>query len=61
VEIMGRMKAMKEASDDAFITERDVQDVHEHAVVMAMCMGNLRARATCRVKGAYPYGVPIRE
>ena len=61
VEIMGRMKAMKEASDDAFITEADVQDVHEHAVEMAMCMGNLRARATCRVKGAYPYGVPIRD
>ena len=60
VEIMGRMRAMKAASDDAFITEENMMDVHAHAIEAAMCMGNLKARYTCRIKGAYDWGEPIR-
>jgi sugar/nucleoside kinase (ribokinase family) len=61
VEIMGRMKAMKASSDDAFITGADEEDVHAYAIEAAMCMGNLKARYTCRIKGAYDWGEPIRK
>ncbi len=60
VEIMGRMKKMQASSDDAFITEDNMVDVHAHAIEAAMCMGNLKARYTCRIKGAYEWGVPIK-
>ena len=59
VEIMKRMRAMKADSDDAFITPENEKDVHRHAIEMAMCMGNLKARYTCRIKGAYRWGVPV--
>ncbi len=61
VEIMSRMHAMQEASDNAFISDENVYDVHAHAIEAAMCMGNLKARYTCRIKGAYDWGEPIRS
>ena len=61
VEIMSRMHAMQEASDNAFISDENVYDVRAHAIEAAMCMGNLKARYTCRIKGAYDWGEPIRS
>ena len=59
VEQMNRLRTMKEGSDDGFIVAANEQDVHEHAIAMAMCIGNLKARYTCRIKGAYKWGVPV--
>ena len=60
-EIMKRLEKMKNSSDECFITEANEEDVHRQAVLTAMCMGNLRARCTCRIKGAYEWGVPVGE
>lgn len=46
-------------SDEHFIQQKNVEDVKTHAIEMAMCMGNLKARQTCRIKGAYGCGVPV--
>lgn len=59
VELMNRMDAMKNDIEDEFILETNRKDVKQHAIEMAMCMGNLRARRTCRIKGAYGCGVPV--
>ena len=53
------MQKMKSESDDRFIVEANERDVHENAIRMAMCVGNLKARYTCRIKGAYKGGVPL--
>lgn len=59
IEIMKRMKDMQKTSDRCFLNEESIRDVHEYAIKAAMCMGNLKARHTCRVKGAYKWDVPI--
>lgn len=59
VENMKRMQDMQLASDEHFIQLKHAKDVKKHAIEMAMCMGNLKARQTCRIKGAYGCGVPL--
>lgn len=44
-----------------FITEKNRLDAMAHIIESAMCMGNLRARYTCRIKGAYGFGIPISD
>ena len=52
IEITKRMYQMATVSDEHFIQQKNVEDVKTHAIEMAMCMGNLKARQTCRIKGA---------
>lgn len=59
VEAMKRLDLMKKNSDDGFIVPENEADVKAHAVELSMCMGNLKARHTCRIKGAYGCGIPI--
>lgn len=59
IEITKRMYQMATVSDEHFIQQKNVEDVKTHAIEMAMCMGNLKARQTCRIKGAYGCGVPV--
>ena len=59
VELMNRMDEMQKDIEGEFILEANREDVKQHAIEMAMCMGNLRARRTCRIKGAYGCGVPV--
>lgn len=59
IENMKRLQDMQRISDEHFIQEQNTRDVKAHAIEMAMCMGNLKARQTCRIKGAYGCGVPV--
>lgn len=49
------------SADESFITENNREDVISHIIELAMCMGNLRARYSCRIKGAYGCGVPVAD
>lgn len=61
IEVMGRMERMKDTADEAYIMPADIEDVSGHAIEMGMVMGNLKARHTCRRKGAFGCGVPIKK
>lgn len=59
MELMGEMEDMAASSDGQFILEENRRDVEGRAIEAGMCMGNLKARHTCRFKGAYGCGVPL--
>lgn len=59
VEITKRMEDMIAGAQGNFILEENERDVRRQAIQAGMCMGNLKARHTCRVKGAYGCGVPV--
>jgi sugar/nucleoside kinase (ribokinase family) len=59
IEQQKRLKQMMMTSDDAFITIANLQDVHRQMIQMSMSMGNLKARHTCRYKGAIGCGVKM--
>lgn len=61
IEAKKRLGKMIASADNHFITKDNEEDVMAHIIEMSMCMGNLKARATCRVKGAYGCGIPICE
>lgn len=60
-EIMKRMEKMINSSDDKYILPENMADVKRLAIETGMGMGNLKARATCRIKGAYGCGVSIED
>lgn len=59
IEQMKKLTNMKEMSDERFISKNDESDVKQAIINLAMCEGNLKARQTCRIKGAYNWGIPI--
>ena len=42
-------------------TGQNEEDFMTHVLELSMCMGNLKARQTCRIKGAYEWGVKIED
>lgn len=61
MDYMKKLKNMICTSDKSFITEKNREDTVSHIIELAMCMGNLKARHTCRIKGAYGCGVPVGD
>lgn len=47
------------SSGVTFITADNYDDAMAHAINVSMCMGNLKARHTSQIKGAYGFGVAI--
>lgn len=50
-----------ERSCDYFLTCGNIDDYEAHTIELAMSVGNMRARATCRIRGAYGCGVLIDD
>ena len=61
MEIVKEMEDMATSSDQYFILEENKRDVERQAIKAGMCIGNLKARHTCRLKGAYGCGVPLNS
>ncbi|MDD3172910.1 MAG: PfkB family carbohydrate kinase, partial [Herbinix sp.] len=61
IEAMKRLNLMITSSDDCFILRENAEDTKKHAIELSMCIANLRARNTCRIKGAYGHGIPIES
>lgn len=59
MDLVKQMESMAASSDKHFILEENKKDVKRQAIQAGMCMGNLKARHTCRLKGAYGCGVPL--
>ena len=45
----------------SFLTAENEEDYERAAIRMAMCVGNMRARSTCQIQGAYGCGITIEE
>lgn len=56
-----RLDRMAATASGSFITEVNKEDAMAQTIEISMCMGNLRARYTSQIKGAYGCGVPISE
>ena len=56
-----RLKKMQANSDKYFLNQKNEEDFMTHVLELSMCMGNLKARQTCRIKGAYEWGVKIED
>lgn len=56
-----RLERMLATASGNFITDENKEDAVANIIRQSMCMGNLRARYTCQIKGAYGCGVPISE
>lgn len=54
-----RLRQMKETAGENFILPENEEDARKHIIELSMCMGNLKARHTCRIKGAYGCGISI--
>ncbi len=44
-----------------FLTADNIDDYEREVIQLAMCVGNMRARATCQIQGAYGCGITIDE
>lgn len=56
-----RLDKMVDSAVGNFITEKNRENAMKHIIEISMCMGNLRARYSCQIKGAYGCGIPISE
>lgn len=56
-----RLDNMTAMSGGSFIVEENAADTMANIIEISMCMGNLRARYTSQIKGAYGCGVPVSE
>ena len=54
-----RLDRMKASSQGSFIVDENYDDAMANIIEISMCMGNLRARYTSQIKGAYGCGVPV--
>lgn len=54
-----RLDRMVATASGSFITDVNKDDAMANVIEISMCMGNLRARYTSQIKGAYGLGVPI--
>jgi len=56
-----RLDRMTETASGSFIVGENYEDAMANAIEISMCMGNLRARYTSQIKGAYGCGFPVAE
>ncbi len=56
-----RLEAMKASANGPLITDENEADFMSHAIEAGMCLGNLKARHTTQIKGAYGCGVRIGD
>ena len=60
-ECIKRLIIHRETTYGDFLTEANISDYREHAIEFAMCVGNMRARATTQIKGAFGCGMSFSE
>lgn len=60
-EAIKRLNRMIKSSDEGYIIPDNEEDTKKNIIELSMCMGNLKARHTCRIKGAYGCGIPIEK
>lgn len=60
-ECMKRLRIHNETTEGNFLTEANISDYREYAIEFAMCVGNMRARATTQIKGAFGCGMSFSE
>lgn len=61
MEVEKWLNQMRCSSNEVFLTAAQEGDVRSHAIELGMCMGNCKARHTCRIKGAYGCGIKLNK